>query len=157
MIILGSGKPLTLTIQSLMGDILILSGTICWSVYTVLSKPLLNRYSPLKLTAVTIAMGTPPLILLAIPYLPAQDWNLIGTWDWLGLFYSSCLAVAVGYTIWYSGVSHVGGAKTSLYEYLITVIAVATAWLLLNETMTPIQILGATLALTGLYRSRKSK
>ncbi|MEM2093499.1 MAG: DMT family transporter, partial [Candidatus Bathyarchaeia archaeon] len=76
-------------------------------------------------------------------------------WDWLGLFYSSCLAVAVGYTIWYSGVSHVGGAKTSLYEYLITVIAVATAWLLLNETMTPIQIIGATLALAGVYRSRK--
>ncbi|MCS7095686.1 MAG: DMT family transporter [Candidatus Bathyarchaeota archaeon] len=157
MIIIGSGKPLALTIQSLIGDMLILAGTICWSAYTVLSKPLLNRYSPLKLTTVTITLGTPPLIILAIPYLLTQNWNMVGAWGWLGLAYSSCLAVAIGYTIWYSGVSHVGGAKTSMYEYLITVIAVAAAWLLLNETMTLIQLLGATLTLTGLYFSRKHK
>lgn len=157
MIILGSGKPIALTIQNLIGDMLVLAGTVCWSAYTVLSKPLLRKYSPLKLTAITIAMGTPPLILIAIPYMPTQNWNLIETWDWLGLAYSSCLAVAIGYTIWYSGVSHVGGAKTSLYEYLITIIAVAAAWLLLNEIMAPIQLIGAALTLIGLYRSRKSE
>ena len=73
MIVLGSGKPLTLTEQSLIGDLLILAGTICWSVYTVLSKPLLGRYTPLKLTSLTIAMGTPLLVLVSIPSIEAQD------------------------------------------------------------------------------------
>jgi drug/metabolite transporter (DMT)-like permease len=48
MIILGSGKPLTVTDQSLMGDLLIIANPICWSIYTVLSKPMLKEYSPLK-------------------------------------------------------------------------------------------------------------
>ena len=156
MIVLGSGKPLTLTEQSLIGDLLILAGTICWSVYTVLSKSLLGRYTPLKLTSLTIAMGTPLLVFVSIPSIEAQDWNAIPTQGWLSLAFSACLAIALGYAIWYTGVSRIGSARTSLYEYLVTVVAVATAWILLYESMTLIQIAGAALVFIGLYFSRKS-
>jgi len=44
--------------QSLRGDLLIFSGNICWALYTVFSKPLLDRMSPLKLTSLTLALGT---------------------------------------------------------------------------------------------------
>lgn len=33
---------------TLLGDLLSLAATFCWSCYTVLAKPLLGRYSPLK-------------------------------------------------------------------------------------------------------------
>jgi drug/metabolite transporter (DMT)-like permease len=156
LIVLGSGKPLTLTGQSLTGDLLILVGTICWSVYTVLSKPLLGRYTPLKLTSLTIALGTPLLVLVSIPSIEAQDWNAIPTQGWLSLAFSACLAIALGYALWYTGVSRIGSARTSLYEYMVTVIAVATAWIFLYESMTLIQIAGAALVFIGLYFSRKS-
>jgi len=156
LIVLGSGKPLTLTIQSLIGDLLILAGTICWSVYTVLSKPLLGRYTPLKLTTLTITMGTPLLVLVSIPSIYAQDWKRIPTQGWLSLSFSACLAIALGYAIWYTGVSRIGSARTAIYEYLVTVIAVATAWIFLYESMTIIQIAGAALVFIGLYFSRKS-
>lgn len=156
LIVLGSGKTLTLTEQSLIGDILILTGTMCWSIYTVFSKPLLERYTPLKLTTLTIAMGTPLLFLASIPSIYAQDWNAIPTQGWLSLAYSACLAIALGYAIWYTGVSRLGSARTSLYEYLVTVIAVATAWIFLFESMAVIQIAGAAFVFIGLYLSRKS-
>lgn len=156
LIVAGSGKPLTLTEQSLVGDLLILSGTICWALYTVMSKPLLKRYTPLKLTTLTVAMGTPPLVLASFPFIKVQDWNTV-PWDgWLSLSYSACLAIALGYAVWYTGVSRIGSARTSMYEYLITVIAVASAWLLLAESMAPVQIVGATLVFIGLYLSRKT-
>ena len=155
LIVLGSGRPLTLTEQSLIGDLLILAGTICWSTYTVLSKPLLRRYTPLKLTTLTIAMGTPLLVLLSIPFLNTQNWNAVPTQGWLSLAYSACLAIAIGYAIWYTGVSHIGSARTSLYDYLATVIAVSTAWIFLAEGMKPPQIIGAALVFIGLYLSRK--
>ncbi len=154
LIVLGSGKPLTLTEQSLAGDFLILTGTMCWSIYTVLSKPLLQRYTPLKLTSLTIAMGTPLLVLVSIPSIGVQDWNGIPGQEWLSLAFSACLAIALGYAIWYTGVSRIGSARTSLYEYLVTVIAVAAAWIFLYESMTPIQIVGAFFVFTGLYLSR---
>ncbi|MEM0489413.1 MAG: EamA family transporter, partial [Candidatus Bathyarchaeia archaeon] len=73
----------------------------------------------------------------------------------LSLIYSAILAVALGYAIWYTGVNHIGSAKTAIYEYLITVIAITAAWILLNETLNPIQITGAALVFAGLFRSRK--
>jgi drug/metabolite transporter (DMT)-like permease len=156
MIILGSGKPLTLTSESLIGDLLIVANPICWSIYTVLSKPMLKEYSPLKLTAVTMAMGTVPLLLVSIPSLSTENWAAISTNAWLGLAFSAVLAIAIGYTLWYTGVSRIGSARTALYDNLVTVFAVASAWILLSESMTVIQISGAVLVFVSLYVARRN-
>jgi len=155
MIILGSGKPLALTEQSWIGDLLIIANPICWSIYTVLSKPLLKEYSPLKLTTVTMVMGTVPLILVSTPSLGTENWAAISTSAWLSLAFSACFAIAIGYVLWYTGVSRIGSSRTALYDNLVTVFAVASAWVLLSESMAVIQILGAVLVFVGLYLARK--
>lgn len=154
LIVLGGGKAITIANQSWVGDLLILAGAICWSTYTVLSKPLLKRYTPLKLTTLTIAIGTPPLILLSIPSIITQDFSSVSTEGLLSLLYSSCLAIAIGYVIWYTGVKRIGSARTALYDNLMTVIAVAVAWVILSESMTPLQIVGAALVFVSLYLAR---
>jgi len=157
LISLGAGKPLSMSSQSLIGDILVLTGTICWSTYTVLSKPLLQRYSPLKLTTLTVAMGTPLLVLVSIPSLKEQNWSSVSLEGWLSLAYSFCFAIAIGYVLWYTGVSRIGGARTALYEGLITVIAVVVAWLSLSESMTQLQILGMIFVFISLYLARRNQ
>jgi len=156
LISLGAGKPLSMSSQSLIGDLFVLTGTICWSTYTVLSKPLLQRYSPLKLTTLTVAMGTPLLVLISIPSLKEQNWNSVSLQGWLSLTYSFCFAIAIGYVVWYTGVSRIGGARTALYEGLITVIAVVAAWLSLSEGMTQLQILGMVFVFVSLYLARRN-
>jgi drug/metabolite transporter (DMT)-like permease len=155
MIILGSGKPLTITDQSLMGDLLIVANPICWSIYTVLSKPMLKEYSPLKLTTVTMAIGTVPLLLVSVPSLSTENWAAISTNAWLGLAFSAVFAIAIGYTLWYIGVSRIGSSRTALYDNLVTVFAVASAWVLLSEGMTAVQIIGAVLVFVSLYVARR--
>ncbi len=76
MIVLGSGNSLTFSDQSLLGDLLIVANPICWSIYTVLSKPMLKEYSPLRLTAVTMAIGAVPLVIVGIPSLGTQNWQV---------------------------------------------------------------------------------
>jgi drug/metabolite transporter (DMT)-like permease len=152
---LGARDTLALPTQSWIGDLLILTGTICWAIYTVLSKPLLQQYSPLKLTSITVAMGTPILVLVSVPSLKEQNWNAVSIQGWFGLAYSFCLAVAIGYTVWYTGVNKIGGARTALYENLITVVALVFAWLLLSENVTPLQVLGMTFVFLSLYLSQK--
>jgi len=156
LIVQGAGRTLTMTDQSWIGDLLILAGTICWSIYTVLAKPLLQRYTPLKLTTLTMVMGTLPLVLVSIPSLKDQNWSSVPSQGWLSLTYSFCFAIAIGYVIWYTAVSRIGNPRTALYENLVTVIAVAVAWLFLSEQMTPLQVLGAVLVLTSLYLARRS-
>jgi len=157
MIVLGTGNSLTFSNQSLLGDLLIVANPICWSIYTVLSKPILKEYSPLKLTAVTMAIGAVPLVLVGIPSLGTQNWAEISTSSWVGLGFSAFLAIGLGYVIWYTGVSRIGSAKTSLYDNLVTVFAVASAWIILSESMTWIQILGAVLVFGSLYLVRRKE
>src|SRR3990170_4388069 len=155
MIIFGSGRTLVFTDQSLIGDLLIVANPICWSIYTVLSKPMLKEYSPLKLTTVTMAIGAVPLVLVSIPSLSQQNWTAISTNAWLGLAFSAVFAIAIGYVIWYTGVSRIGSARTSLYDNLVTVFAVTAAWILLAEGMTAIQIIGAVFVFVSLYVARR--
>ncbi len=155
MIVLGSGGTLALTSQSLLGDLLIVANPICWSIYTVLSKPMLKDYSPLKLTAVTMAIGAVPLVLVATPSLSTENWAGISSNAWLFLAFSAVFAIAIGYTLWYIGVSRIGSSRTALYDNLVTVFAVASAWILLSESMTAVQIAGAALVFVSLYVARR--
>jgi len=155
MIVLGSGNTLTFSDQSLLGDLLIVANPICWSIYTVLSKPMLKEYSPLKLTAVTMAIGAVPLVIVALPSLNQQNWTAISMNSWLGLAFSAFFAIGLGYVIWYTGVSRIGSARTSLYDNLVTVFALASAWILLSESMTAVQIAGAVLVFVSLYVVRR--
>jgi drug/metabolite transporter (DMT)-like permease len=152
----GAGKTPTIPSENWIGDLLVLIGTICWSTYTVFSKPLLQWYSPLKLTTLTIAMGTPLLVLVSIPSLTQQNWSAVSTQGWLSLAYSFCFAIAIGYTVWYTGVNKIGNARTALYENLVTVIAVVVAWIILSESMTPLQILGMALVFFSLYVAQRT-
>jgi drug/metabolite transporter (DMT)-like permease len=156
MIILGSGKTLNFTEQSWIGDLLTIANPICWGSYTVLSKPMLKEYSPLKLTAITMAIGTVPLLLVSAPSLSTENWAAISANSWLGLAFSAVFAIAIGYVLWYTGVNRIGTSRTALYENLVTVFAVASAWVLLSESMTAIQIIGAVLVFVSLYVARRN-
>ena len=46
--------------SSLEGNLLVLGATVCWGSYTVLSLPLLERYSPLVVAAYTMLFGAWP-------------------------------------------------------------------------------------------------
>jgi drug/metabolite transporter (DMT)-like permease len=152
----GAGKTPTIPSENWIGDLLVLIGTICWSTYTVFSKPLLQYYSPLKLTSITVAMGTPLLVLVSIPSVTQQNWSTVSTQAWLSLAFSFSLAISIGYVVWYTGVNKIGNARTALYENLVTVTAVVVAWLVLSESMTPLQVLGMVFVFFSLYLAQRT-
>lgn len=156
MVIVGSGKELGLARETIGGDILILISALVWALSTVLSKPMLSRYSALKLTALAMVTGTPFIVLFSIPQLLAQHWAAISWRGWLGLLFSGSMAVALSYVIWNSGVSKVGGARTAVYSNLTPVIAAIFAWLTLGEAITAFMVVGAAMIFLGIYLTRKS-
>jgi drug/metabolite transporter (DMT)-like permease len=155
-VIVGSGKELSLARETIKGDMLTLVGAVAWSLYTVLSKPMLSRYSALKLTALAMAAGTPFIVLFSIPQLLAQSWATVSWRGWLGLFFSGSMAIALAYIIWNSGVSKIGGARTAVYSNLSPVIAAIFAWLILGEAITAFMVVGAAMIFLGIYLTRKS-
>lgn len=156
LLLVGGKGEISLGSRTIAGDILIILCTICWSVYTVFSRPLLKELSPLRLTAVTMGLGTPALILAGVPQMIRLEWTEVSWQSWAALVFSASLAVALGYVIWYTSVQIVGNTRTAVYSNLIPVVALISAWLLLGETISAIQGIGAAVALAGVSLARSA-
>lgn len=157
LLIVESGGGLHLDSATLAGDLMILLGTILWATYTVLAGPLVHRYSPLRVTALTTAVGALPLMLLGMPAVQALDWSLVDWRGWSGLLFSAVFAIVVSYVVWNIGVKRIGGARTSLYSNLIPVVGTVAAAFLLGEAITPLKVVGAVVIFVGLQMARRAR
>jgi drug/metabolite transporter (DMT)-like permease len=156
-LLVSSGGKVGLGGSTLLGDAMLLGCAILWAVYTTASKPLLGRYSPLKLTAWSMVAGTIPLVFAGIPDLLRQDWSAVPPIAWAALFYSAVFSVTVGYVIWYASVQRVGNARTAIFSNLTPIVAILFAWLTLGDALAPLQLLGAIIVLTGLVITRRGR
>ena len=138
----------------LAGNLLMLGSAICWALNTIMSKPLLRHYSPLKLTTVTMMISTPLLLLLSVGELSQQVWSDISLRGWLGLGYSFLFANAVAYILWNVSVQKVGNSRTAVFSNLVPIVAVITSWLVLGETLGLWQGIGAVITLVGVTLTR---
>jgi drug/metabolite transporter (DMT)-like permease len=136
------------------GDVMLLVGNIFWACYTVFSKPLLNRMSPLKFSTLTLAAGSLLYLAVAVPNLKAQAWASVPAASWLSLAYSGLFAIVLGYVFWYTSIKKIGNTKTAIYNNLTPVLAVLFACLFLGERIRSAQVLGAVVILAGVYLTR---
>lgn len=139
---------------TLAGDALTLMCSVCWAMYTVFSRPFLQKMSALQLVALTMAAGLPVLILVSLPEMLRQPWAAV-TWQvWASLAYSAILPVGIGYVVWYTSVQTMGGPRTAIYSNLIPIVSLASSWWLLGETLGPAQAVGAAVVLAGVSLAR---
>src|SRR5262245_42414063 len=87
--------------SKLAGDLLVLGAVLCWAFYTVLSKDLLERHTPLRVTALSMSVGTVLMAVTALPDLLRQRWDAVSALTWAGLSYSFVFALVISYVIWY--------------------------------------------------------
>jgi drug/metabolite transporter (DMT)-like permease len=154
LIIFSQGGLSPLSGQNLKGNLMILVGNLFWAAYTVFSKPLLEKISALKLTSLTLAIGALFYLPFAAKEIIQQPWNSVSLKGWGSFFYSSILAIAVSYVIWYSSVRRVGNTKTGIFNNITPVFTVFFAYLFLHERVTVQEVVGAVIILFGFYLTR---
>ncbi|HKY31885.1 MAG TPA: DMT family transporter [Candidatus Polarisedimenticolia bacterium] len=125
------------------GDLLVVGAVICWSGYTVLSRDLLTRHSPLRVTALSLSFGTLLMVPVCLPAVLRQDWGAVPVTGWIGIAYSFLFALVISYILWYRSVRAVGNLRTALYSNLVPVFGTLFGVWLLGER------LGAGLASGG--------
>lgn len=140
--------------EEMRGDLMILIGNLFWAIYTVFSKPFLEKISPLKWTSITLAAGTVFYLPFAASDIVRIQWSEISFQAWAALIYSSLFAIAICYVIWYASVRRVGNSKTAIYGYLSPIFTILFAYLLLSERITLLQIGGALIIFAGVYLTR---
>ncbi len=142
---------------NLQGDLLMLSATLCWYIYTVASKDLLQRHGPLKVTTYSMLIGSALFVPFGIPAVMRLPTDQIPWAAWAGLVYSFVFALSVAYLAWYFAVSRVGPTRTAVYSNLTPVVALLTSWLALGERILPTQLAGAAVIFMGIYLVRGAR
>ena len=154
LVVFGDSGSATGGASTLLGDALILFGCLCWSTYTVLLQPYTERIDGVALSAVTMAGGAIPLLLLALPSLARTPWSTVSVGAWAAVVYSGLFALALAYLFWYRGVRILGPTRTGMYSNLQPVIALLVAWATLGETPQAAQLTGAACIFAGLVLTR---
>jgi drug/metabolite transporter (DMT)-like permease len=135
--------------SDIIGDLLTLGASLFWALYALMAKPLLEKYSPVKVTAYSIAAGSILLLPLSVHDLVRQPWAVISAHSWLALGFSAFIAAGVAFTLWYQGIKQIGITRTIVYHYLMPCVAVIFAALFLGESITFLLVLGGILILIG--------
>jgi drug/metabolite transporter (DMT)-like permease len=154
MVVAFGGSGLCLSNSALLGNLLTLGAAMCWSFYTLAARRMMRHYSPLKITTLTMLIGSPILLTFASGQLTTQDWGAISARGWLGLGYAFVFSSVIAYVIWNTSVNACGNARTAVYANLIPIIAIAVSWFALGERLVLWQGIGAAVTLGGVTLTR---
>ena len=155
-VLLGRGGGAQLTLAGRAAVILL--APMSWAVYTVLSKPLVERYGSLFVAGVTLGLGTLMLLPLGLRYGFAPVAAL--TVPQLGwLLFLALVSTAAGYAIWNDALRHRSASEVAVFVYAQPVVTAligalpsvlpVPAGLLADEPLTGWFALGAAMVLAG--------
>jgi drug/metabolite transporter (DMT)-like permease len=155
MVVLARGGGVSFGAATIVGDLLALAATLCWSVYTLALRRLPPEISPLRVTAWTTYTGTPGLVLAGLPQLAAvDDWGALGWEPWAAIAYATGLSLVLAYLLWNTSVRVVGGSRTAIYMCVTPLVAALVAWMVLGERPGPLHAAGAVLIIGGVLLTR---
>lgn len=139
---------------SLVGDLLVLAGSLAWALYSVLLKPYTDRVGGLVLSAYTMLGGALALLVVAIPSVRSTTWSALPALGWGAILYSGIGALVIAYLFWYRGIRVIGPTRSAMFSNMQPIIAVLFAWIVLGEVPTPWQDFGALCIMGGLLLTR---
>jgi drug/metabolite transporter (DMT)-like permease len=139
------------------GDLLMMGAAFCWGWYSGASAGLLSKYGALRLTVLTMVLGTVVIVPLSIPAVVRQNWTAVSMRAWGGFLFSALLAIVYSYFVWAYALSRIGVARTAIFSNITPIIALLGGWMLLGEIPTVIQVIGIVCVLTGVFIVRSYK
>jgi len=132
-----------------LGDLTLLIAGAAFSAYTVLSRPLVERYGPLIVLSYTLLFSVPVMLPLTLPFFADLKLASLGPAVWAALFWALVVCSFAGWLLWTWVNSVRGMARSAPFMYLMPPVAGVVAWLTLGETFTWLKITGATITMAG--------
>ena len=143
-----------------LGDFLAVLGALSWAIYCVVLKKISELgHHTIQVTRRVFFYG----LIFLIPVILASDFRL-GLYRFLewqnigGIIYLGIASSALCFVFWNFSLKRLGPVKTSVYAYLIPLVAVGASIALLDEVITWSSGAGIALVLVGvLLSNRKEK
>ncbi len=138
------------------GDFLCLLSALSWTLYTLISKHLSERYNAIFLVRKTFIYG---IITLAPTFLfsplTTSTEVLSQSVVWSHLLFLGAIGSFLCFIVWNKCLQKIDTVILSNYIYLMPVISIIASTMILGESLNIIIAAGAVMVITGLYMAGK--
>jgi drug/metabolite transporter (DMT)-like permease len=139
------------------GILLGLAASATWAAYSVAMGPLMRRYSPYRISAFMLVVGSVPLLASAAGQIASEDWSELGGLAWAAFVYSLFFSLVFTNIMWFTAIDRVGAARASLYANLQPFLGAFFALVVLSEEMGALQFAGGFVIGAGLLLARLAR
>jgi drug/metabolite transporter (DMT)-like permease len=133
----------------LFGVACLLGNAVCWSLYTALSRRLMQRTGrPAYVTSYVTLFGA----LFLIPLSLASGWGALGTLtinQWVSVLYLAVVCSGGGYLLWNFALSRIESVRAAVWLYLEPVVAFLGEVVILGAAPDAVTVAGSVLVLLG--------
>ncbi len=132
--------------------VVLLGAPISWATYTVMSKPVVGRFSPFHLTLITLAVAGLPVLPLAA--LHPGLWAKVLAWPlerYLAIAFLSIACTLLGYWLWSIALEALPATTASSFTFLNPPLAILSEWLWLGRKPSSGLLLGGLVVLAGVW------
>lgn len=134
--------------SNFVGNLFIIGSAICWTFYTLVNKSLQSKYSGLCMTAYQTIIGT--VLLVPLSLTEYAQWRVFSLTAFWHILFLAVGCSAVCYLLYMYVLKHLDVAITTLYLNLVPVVGVLGGYLILGESVLPVQLIGGLLTLLAI-------
>lgn len=140
---------------STIGDLLALTASLSWALYTIIGKQLSEKYGAIFTTGMAMFVG----LLFYIPifhFHPVEyNFNDISTINWLQIFYIAAITAGVGYALWYYALTKIEASKVSVFNNVQPVLTTILSVIFLGHVFTGEFVVGGGLIILGVVLTQR--
>ena len=127
---------------------------LSWSIYTIIGKDLVKRYSAVTVTYLSLVIGTLPLLSASGPHF-VSTLSSIGWTYWIALAYLALFCTIIGFWVWITGLKVLPATTVASFVYLNPPFAAFFGWMFFGEEITAMFLVGSAVVLAGLYLAQR--
>ena len=150
LLILQGGRP-DIRSTTFLGDLLSLTSTINWALYTVLIKRMMEKYHPVTVMKWTFLFGICATLPLGYSQLLTIDWTIIPVNIWYSIGFVLIGSTFIGYLLISHGLRSLSPTVVSAYAYTQPIVASIVATIIGQDRIDAIKIFSAVLIFAGVF------
>jgi drug/metabolite transporter (DMT)-like permease len=136
---------------TVLGDLLTLANGLSFSLFLVISRPLVKRSDPLAATAILMSFGALGIALVGYPEVLATDFAAISARTWWMLGYIIIFPTVIAYWLQFWALARTESSVVAFFIYLQPIIATSLSVLLLGDRPGLLVLTGGALIFLGVY------
>lgn len=155
LLLVGKGDITNIDLIKNKGDLLVLSSSFTWGIYSMVNKKVSLNYSPMMTILYLFIM----MAVIIIPFnFNPKTFNAVvhlSTIGWISIFFLGLLCSGAAYVIWAYSLRDMESAKVGAFLYFEPFVTVISAWLFLKEEITLLMLLSGLIITAGVFLVNK--